>query len=249
MGWYPWLCVGLAMGEIAGMDRVGTGFYCYRVVDHGCYTEYVRRVNRQSTGERMIDRTGEKKRGLVDGMSWDSRKRLLRLCFSLDWSGAVLLTLTALESPDYNALRAYWKRLTRVKSGLACLWVGEFQKRGARHFHLVIFGASGNLLPQAELQRMWEETLKVDLAIVDVRKCDASGALYVAKYVSKGGLGSGASLDNAGISGRSWGVLNRACLPVLPTYNEGGVVVDVISAEERWKSPGVAGMVLKTGKL
>ena len=216
----------------------------YRVVDHGPFREFVRIGRENVSRETLLGQVAGTKRGCIDGMTWDSRKRLLAKCFSLDWRGAVLLTLTARESPDYDDLRGLWKRLRRAKEGISMLWVMELQKRGAVHYHAVIFGAGGFLLPQAEIQRMWGQVLGVDLAIVDVRKCDARGALYIAKYVSKGGAG-GASLDNMGISGRRWwGVMGARDLPVLDGYDEKGVVVDVVTAETRWKTPGVASMVL-----
>lgn len=220
----------------------------YRKVDHGSYIEYIKHERREVSRETKGEGVSGEKRGRVEGMSWDSRKRLLRVCFSLEWSGAVLVTLTARDSPTYADLRAFMKRLTRKNRGLSALWVMELQRRGAVHYHVAVFGGNSYIAPQRDLQAAWEAVLGVDLAILDVRRCDAGGGLYIAKYVSKGGVAQGRSLDNMPITGRRWGILNRANLPVRADHDEKGRVVGLVTAEERWRTPGVAGFVLTLGQ-
>lgn len=242
----------LSMSQSSGegtLNRLGLGFNgpvggYYAVIDHGSYVEYKKLGIENVSRETLLSRIGSNKRGTVQGMSWESRKTLLRVCFSLDWSGAVLLTLTARESPTYANVRALYKRLTRVNPRLSAVWVMELQKRGVPHYHLAIFGGKSYILPQEAIQRAWEDVLGVELAIVDIRRCDHGGGLYIAKYVSKSGGEAGSSLDNAGISGRRWGILGKKNLPLRADYDENGRTLTVVSAEERWKKPGVAGLVL-----
>lgn len=107
---------------------------------------------------------GGGKRGQVSGYSPASRRRLLERLHQVD-RGRVpadsvgMLTLTwPAEFPDPRVAKAclkeFVRRLRRVWGRLAVFWKLEPQKRGAPHFHLLVFWGLG--LSEAELKRRLE---------------------------------------------------------------------------------------------
>jgi hypothetical protein len=138
---------------------------------------------------------GGGRRGLVNGFSRSSRKRLLELLASLEPGNqqgrvvAVFLTLTFPGVPSpFEAkafLQTFLKRAGRRFPGASGVWRLEFQRRGSPHFHLMLFG-----LPfwrKDEVQRVWGEVIGEDRpftrieAVRSWRQCIA----YAAKYMSK----------------------------------------------------------------
>lgn len=127
----------------------------------------------------------EAKRGVIRGFSRASRRRLLHLLASIDWSCKAATTVTLTypgegwrgSSPDapadcldapavvevprqrdwvlwkYHLARFHLELRRRWgKAYAGAIWKLEFQKRGAPHYHLVIFW---NERPQLELLRLW----------------------------------------------------------------------------------------------
>lgn len=161
------------------------------------------------------------KRGVAT-FSAPSRRRLLRLVASVNGAARpVFLTLTyGREWPRQPALwkvhlDRFLKRLTR--DGFSGFWKLEPQKRGAPHFHLLVYGGR---VPKGWLARAWAECsedespdhLKAGTRVESI--LSSNGAMYyTAKYMGKGVEPKG---DEWARAGRWWGVFNRAKVPWAP---------------------------------
>lgn len=171
---------------------------------------------------------GAPPRGAVTSFSRKSRKRLLELFNRLEIAGrrTTFLTLTTAQPlPAFQATTAFRKfkeRLRRRFPDVSFVWRKELQKRGAWHYHLILFDFP--YIPQAQLQRVWEQCTGEQRSIVDVRLVTTHKELmsYVSKvvaYVSKDD--DAPSLDtcpylhaeDARSTGRWWGVHNKEKLP------------------------------------
>lgn len=120
------------------------------------------------------------------------------------------------EFPDVATAKRHldtWlKRLERRYPRASAVWRLEFQRRGAPHFHLLIFGVPW--LDLEWLKRSWYEVvgsgdvqhLGRGTDVARVRSFRAAMA-YAAKYMSK-------SCDDGQAAGRVWGVFNGEALPV-----------------------------------
>ena len=164
---------------------------------------------------------GGGQRGDVRGFSRQSRARMMELFNKLDvdWRAHPLF-ITLTYPKEYSGNWKDWKRdldvfLKRVERKLkkcACVWRLEFQKRGAPHFHILVFNAS--YLDKDWVARAWYaivnsgdvKHLKAGTQCVRA-KSDRQTCAYIAKYVAK--------VDSVGDdrqSGRIWGVRGRANL-------------------------------------
>lgn len=170
---------------------------------------------------------GGGKRGDVDGFSMASRKRMIELCLTLDSAdvvrNSVFITLTYPEKyPETSAtkihLEAFIKRVYRSFGKLAILWRLEYQKRGAPHYHLIVFGV--RFIDKGWVAGAWFEIVGSG----DQRHLNAgtrvesleSGrgvVFYVAKYCAK--IENNVAGDK---TGRVWGVRNKKLLPVCPAF-------------------------------
>lgn len=172
------------------------------------------------------------KRDKVTFFSAASRRRLLQRLSSVD-RGAALPLFASLTYPgdDWPAdprrwhehLESLYKRICRFfpNCRVAIIWRLEPQKRGAPHFHLLIFGVK--FLPYRLLGRWWSAI--VGGGDVHAARCmrvervrSWRGVMsYASKYLGKLGAGdrfetsAGEVLDEVG---RHWGVKGRANLPV-----------------------------------
>lgn len=172
-------------------------------------------------------------RGVCQGFSADSRRRLNELLMSLDWSSVaagrkgaavgrgffVSLTFPGFPTPDYAKARlgAFRDRLTRRYGPLAVVWRMELQQRGAVHFHLAVFFDA----PQSWrsfrdwVVLAWRELVPgMSAGGQDVRTVYGGGAKlmhYLAKYLAK--LPEVEASPDA-LYGRWWGVWNKPLLPV-----------------------------------
>lgn len=131
------------------------------------------------------------KRGKVTGFSRKSRKNLLELFASLKpQKKTVFITLTyPAKFPDPKTakahLRAFIERLRRLSDTACGVWRLEFQKRGAPHFHLLMWGLP--FIAKEDIQKMWGDIIdhakpftRIEL-ILTSRKV----MMYVSKYVAK----------------------------------------------------------------
>jgi hypothetical protein len=156
-------------------------------------------------------------RGVITEFSKKARKHMLETVSRMDWTKqrATFITLTYHEAvPDAhvckNHLRALLKRFYREYGQLAVLWRLELQKRGAWHFHLIIWGMP--YLPKDDLLTDWRSITgqptitQVDIKLIDDAKKARS---YVAKYIGKDQVSSLLDYMTNRAVGRFWGMENR----------------------------------------
>lgn len=135
-------------------------------------------------------------RGTIRGFTLASRRRLsfaVRNTADL-WDGFLTLTYPAEFPTDGRAvkrhLNAFCSRLRREK--VAYLWILEFQKRGAPHFHFLVRG----WLDKKDVAQWWteivnpvfpserEKMLKASTRIEGIKNPDQVGA-YMTAYMNK----------------------------------------------------------------
>jgi hypothetical protein len=169
------------------------------------------------------------KRGKITSFSSKSRKRLLDIIARLREGGnALFCTLTygqlwPSEEIAYKHLKAFVRRVNARFPRAGVVWRKEYQKRGAIHFHLIIFNVS--YIDKNAIASAWAE-------IIGNEYCDNSGdgpprppftrieklqnkkkaMLYCAKYVAKVPAAGGFNNQPYQHVGRHWGVFNRKCL-------------------------------------
>jgi hypothetical protein len=121
-------------------------------------------------------------------------------------------------------LRTFFKRLSRKWPTCAIVWRMEYQKRGAPHFHLVMYNVP--FIDKIHIQSAWGEIVGEDRPFTRIESIRSHGHLmsYVAKYAAKvdvSGFNIGAYLtanpESKGSeksAGRVWGVFGRDWLPM-----------------------------------
>lgn len=131
--------------------------------------------------------------------------------------------VTAMEAK--KALRRFTMRMSREYPEWSCVWRFERQRRGAPHFHLLMFNVP--FIPQKDLQKTWEECTKEPMSIVHIKSVHnrKHAMQYISKYIGKVSEDNfdtppeGASLENQSYlhadekQGRVWGYVNKALLP------------------------------------
>jgi hypothetical protein len=169
-------------------------------------------------------------RGEVDGFSPASRRRLLYRVASLDRDAVpkpIFMTLTypGEEWERFGGTKEQVKKhldtfhhwLSYHYPTASVIWRLEFQKRGAPHYHLLVFG-----VPYIDCRLVAEEWYRVVgsgqeshlAAGTQVVACKSwkQATMYVAKYMAKP-----QSLSESGVPihsrpGRVWGIWNRGGL-------------------------------------
>lgn len=179
---------------------------------------------------------GGNKRGNVDDFTGASRKRLLEKLARLkppQYDGyryrVSFLTLTTKRilhprlAKDY--LASFFKRVARKFPQLAAVWRMEFQKRGAPHFHVILYNTP--YIDKSWIQSAWGDIVDEARPFTRIERVKSYRHLmgYAGKYLAKvgddPGFNSGAYLTGFGGSaydendsiGRHWGVYNSAGLP------------------------------------
>lgn len=176
-------------------------------------------------------------RGSVIGFSENSRRRLQGKLLAIDWrdaqgvgqrsekSAIQFLTLTYPASyPDSwldwkNHLQRFKKRLIRRYGEFGAIWRLEFQKRGAPHFHIVIFFDSPRSVSRLTdwARGAWSGCGADDGSSGDWHKLMGAKSVpcymvnddptrlmsYLSKYLSK--LGSSPLDEDDRPTGRCWG--------------------------------------------
>jgi hypothetical protein len=166
---------------------------------------------------------GGGKRGVVRGFSDASKKRLLDRYNQMpkDYrQHALFITLTYPGEFDGNweqwkrDLDVFCKRLLRLYPRAVILWKLEFQKRGAPHYHLIVWGVP--FIPFSWVARAWFEVVgsgdPAHLAAgtqVKRLKGDKKAVYYLCKYMAKRD-----TIFDSVACGRVWGFRNGAALPV-----------------------------------
>lgn len=174
-------------------------------------------------------RRGGGVRGKVTGFSKKSRHRMLIFMSRMRTKGAraTFITLTFSGHPSHKqaqaALKRFLMRIRRHYEDVSGVWRLEKQKRGAIHFHLLLFGLP--FIPQKKIQRTWELCTREERSICDIRLCKGQRRIlsYISKYISKPTEAEDlTSLEDVpyqhaprdDISGRVWGWLNKKSLPL-----------------------------------
>ena len=176
-------------------------------------------------------------RGAITEFTAKSRKRLIEKTARLNLNDAEWLekpkfvTLTYGQAyPDsetaHNHLRALLERFRRLAPNSSGIWRLEYQKRGAPHFHIIMFNLP--FVPKDEIAKMWAEIIGKeywDLSVKNPRYpmtriealMNAKHVMfYVSKYVAKhekSAAGSGFNVVPYLHAGRFWGVFNAKFLP------------------------------------
>lgn len=134
---------------------------------------------------------------------------LITLTYPLEWSQ---------DARKWkNDLRKFYQRMRRKVGRVCALWKLEPQKRGAPHFHLLVWGLGGVPLEDLRLwiSRIWYEVvnsadvkhLQAGTRVEKIR--DWKGVMsYASKYLGK--VIEAVGWDKPG---RFWGVLGREFIP------------------------------------
>lgn len=159
-------------------------------------------------------------RGVIKEFSRESRRRLMQTMAKIckgDLPQFVTLTYPGEWPEDYtvwkNDLRKFMQRLQYRFPAFAAIWKLEFQKRGAPHYHLLVWG-----LPRYGMKNfiaeMWyqvvgsgdEKHLRAGTQIAKIKTWRGVMA-YASKYLGK-------TQENYGKEvGRFWGIFNRKGVP------------------------------------
>lgn len=180
--------------------------------------------------DRPRAQIGGGRRGAIKGFSSASRRRLMRRLASINRHGSerppAFITITypreyPTESNVYKAhARALLKRLRRRFGARPVIWRLEFQKRGAPHFHLLVWDLEVTDELKPWLLQAWYEVCGTGdrrhlRRGVDVQRMESwkRVTVYVSKYVAKVQDGR----EGAAVSpGRIWGVEDSALLCITP---------------------------------
>lgn len=163
------------------------------------------------------------KRKAISGFSSASRLRLLRLCASIR-EDALPLFITLTYPREWPADPALWKRhldtftkwLRRRCPETSGIWKLEPQKRGAPHFHLMVWEAG--YVPHQTVAQRWYEIVGSN----DPRHLYAGTRVEAIRsrngvmlYASKQYMGK--EIEGFTGVGRFWGIFNRRSLPISAT--------------------------------
>ncbi len=174
--------------------------------------------------------TGGGRRGIVKGFSIGARRRLLRLFAGIrrDAVLPVFVTLTYPKSfpeprQSKKHLKCFIQRMKRAFPEGGGVWKLEPQKRGAPHYHLLVWNISAKDLrgwvPTAwfdiaggedPLHLLWHEGKLKNRHCVQQVKFFNGVMAYASKYIGK--TFEVAGWDSKAV-GKFWGVLNPANIP------------------------------------
>ena len=116
-------------------------------------------------------------------------------------------------------LRALRGRLERRYGKFSCIWRKEYQRRGAPHYHLLVFLETPIPELRAWISQAWfevvgsgdERHLRAGTQVVEVRSWRGIRG-YASKYMAKVDDGEA----EVQLTGRLWGVWRRELLPIFP---------------------------------
>ena len=181
-------------------------------------------------GGKERRRKGGGKRGKITGWSRASRRRMYYTIGRIRRSALpIMITLTyPAEFPARSGewkdnLRRFWQRLKRRFPRAGMVWKLEPQKRGAPHYHLLVWGVPWGLYEFRKwVSQAWYEVVGSG----DVRHLIAGTRVeqvrsrrgvmcYAGKYIGKVTDGD-CGWDEPG---RYWGVKGAECIPWADVYN------------------------------
>lgn len=187
-------------------------------------------------------------RGQIKGFSRAARKRLLETIAKIrrdDVTQFVTLTYPGEYSPDplrwKRDLATFIKRLKRAQPNCAGIWRLEFQKRGAPHFHIILYGTTTN----AKRLRQWVSLAWYEIVgsgdirhknvgtRVDPIKSRRHAVNYASKYAAK-------IADDVNPTGRQWGKFGLLeTQPVITGQGKVSVFIEAKRTVVKWlKSRG-----------
>lgn len=194
---------------------------------------------------RKITRVRSSKRGRVFGFSAGARRRLMRKIAELR-SDAMPLFATLTYPADFPSDYREWKvhldkfakRFNREYPGGAFVWRLEPQKRGAPHFHLLVYGVAMSDSNVDWFHHAWYHSvgsgdLKHHRWGVDIQQLRSARGVrsYVGKYIAKKQGGSKYGIDAVtgqqmvdwSLVGRWWGVRYSENLPESELFQARGL--------------------------
>lgn len=162
-------------------------------------------------------------RGIIGGFSGASRKRMIDLVHQVDRNAVnpplfVTLTYPGEYPTDWRVykrhLDSWLKRLLRRWPGAGVLWRLEYQRRGAPHYHVLVFHVS--FIPADWLAESWYQVvgsgdsrhLAAGTQVARVHTWRGA-SYYCAKYLAK--TCEGADLP----TGRMWGIRGEVPIDLL----------------------------------
>jgi hypothetical protein len=165
-------------------------------------------------------------RSAIEDFSHAARKRLLTLLQMVDRDTPLPLFVTLTYPMTWPDDPAEWKRhldnfskwMGRHYPSSSAVWKLEPQKRGAPHFHLLVWGAG--FIPHRDVAEAWYKIVGSGdpnhlAAGTEVRRVETRNgvAYYAGKYLAK------TDTPFQGV-GRFWGIHRRSNLPITPPDKE-----------------------------
>jgi hypothetical protein len=171
-------------------------------------------------------------RSEIHEFSAQSRSRLIREVSSYGALSPVFVTLTyGKDYPDPQTtklhLKAFWRRIAKKHPDYWAVWKLEYQKRGAPHYHLLVYCIKGKpRIDKDFLKKSWWQATGIPNLRTEIKKLRShrGGIWYATKYLAKTevyqpvptkaseGAGEGALSDPPG-PGRFWGIMSRKNCP------------------------------------
>ena len=187
-----------------GEDRLQWGLSLLTYFTGGCFRmAFQVTVHADKTTVKRVnaERVGGGRRGKIAYFSRASRRRMLGLLAECreDFTGAHFVTLTypAQYPTDPHVFKRHLdsllKRWARYSPAVRGIWRLEFQRRGAPHYHLLVWGLRGKLAwLRGQVSRAWysivasgdEKHLRAgtNVQVIESRK---HAGRYVSKYAAK----------------------------------------------------------------
>lgn len=173
-------------------------------------------------------RVGGGKRRSIVGFSKHSRRRLLRLIGTIDQTKSLPLFITLTYPATYPTarkskehLKEFIRRLKVFYPKMSGIWKLEAQKRGAPHYHLLVWGVG--YIPFQAVGTLWYNvTGRISPEHEQAgTQCCRAGMFrrvwaYAGKYLAK--VEEAPQDATWERPGRFWGVFGREHLPISPAY-------------------------------
>lgn len=185
---------------------------------------------------KLPENSHKSKRGNVTKFSAKARKRLLEIIARLSIvSKCVFITLTygqvfPTNETSKRHLKAFLRRIRKKYPYCSGVWRLEFQRRGAPHYHLILFNCP--YWAKEDVAKTWAKiigagfcdtsdpnAIKPPFTRIELIRNHKHAMSYVSKYIAKVGDAEGGfnyvPYQNQSQSiGRSWGIFNRVFLPL-----------------------------------
>ena len=225
------------VSKLTGTPLVGS---CLPLPDESEFLVQVqgRSIKLKTTNARAL--AGGGKRGYVMFFSDSSRLRLMHLLSTVLHTPDEFFTLTYPSSFPLGRvvkshLDIFAKRFKRMFPNSTFVWKLEYQKRGAPHYHCILWWSDLDR-PNFVKWKLWLSSTWFEIvdsgdslhmkAGTNTQKPNGPWNRYLSKYISKNDIplslihGGAAGdqfvmYDPASLSGRFWGVINRAAFRVL----------------------------------